>query len=395
MLWGGPFSYAGYNTPMERRIYLDHAATTPVRPEVRAAMAPFLGPDGYGNPSSLHADGQRAKRALDEARAIVAGSLGAEFSEITFNSGGTEADNAALQGVMLANRRRGEHLVTTEIEHEAVLHTARFLETLGFAVTYLTPNADGLVTADQIAAALTPSTTLVSVMHANNEIGTVQPIAEIGAALQNHPAYFHTDAVQTFGVFPLRVRDLGVDLLSVSAHKIYGPKGVGALYVRDGIPIEPLIHGGGQERERRAGTENVAAIVGFGEAVRLMLQEREETARQMARRRDLLIVLIHEQIPGATLNGHPTLRLPGSVHFSFTGVDAESLLVSLDLAGISASSGSACTAGSIEPSHVLKAIGADECGAALRLTLGRDTTDEEILETVERLTKIIARLERA
>ncbi|WP_119322004.1 cysteine desulfurase family protein [Capsulimonas corticalis] len=381
---------------MQSRIYLDHAATTPIRPEVKAAMEPFLGRDGFGNPSSLHSEGQRAKRALDEARAVVAESIGAQFSEINFNSGGTEADNAALFGVTLANRRRGEHFVTTQIEHEAVLHTARFLETIGFEATYLAPDAQGLVTASQVLEAIRTTTTLVSVMHANNEIGTVQPIAEIGGALRGHNTYFHSDAVQTYGVYPLNVHELGVDLLTVSAHKIYGPKGVGALYVRDGIPIEPLLHGGGQERERRAGTENVAAIAGFGEAVRLMLIERETTAKQMERQRDLLIGMIRERIPGAALNGHQAQRLPGNVHFSFPDIDAESLLVSLDLTGVAASSGSACTAGSIEPSHVLTAIGAasEARGAALRLTLGRETTDEEIRETVEILTRLITRLTR-
>ncbi|BDI32312.1 cysteine desulfurase IscS [Capsulimonas corticalis] len=359
-------------------------------------MEPFLGRDGFGNPSSLHSEGQRAKRALDEARAVVAESIGAQFSEINFNSGGTEADNAALFGVTLANRRRGEHFVTTQIEHEAVLHTARFLETIGFEATYLAPDAQGLVTASQVLEAIRTTTTLVSVMHANNEIGTVQPIAEIGGALRGHNTYFHSDAVQTYGVYPLNVHELGVDLLTVSAHKIYGPKGVGALYVRDGIPIEPLLHGGGQERERRAGTENVAAIAGFGEAVRLMLIERETTAKQMERQRDLLIGMIRERIPGAALNGHQAQRLPGNVHFSFPDIDAESLLVSLDLTGVAASSGSACTAGSIEPSHVLTAIGAasEARGAALRLTLGRETTDEEIRETVEILTRLITRLTR-
>jgi cysteine desulfurase len=381
---------------MQSRIYLDHAATTPIRPEVKAAMEPFLERGGFGNPSSLHSEGQRAKRALDEARAIVAESIGAEFSEINFNSGGTEADNAALVGVMLANRRRGEHLITSQIEHEAVLHTAQFVETLGFEATYLAPDAQGLVTAEQVAAALKPTTTLVSIMHANNEIGTVQPVAKIGAVLRDHSAYFHSDAVQTYGAYPLNVHELGVDLLTLSSHKIYGPKGVGALYVRDGVPIEPLIHGGGQERERRAGTENVAAIVGFGEAVRWMLRERDETTARITRLRDLLIGFIRERIPGVILNGHPTLRLPGNVHFSFPNLDAESLLVSLDLAGVAASSGSACTSGSIEPSHVLAAIGAasEERGAALRLTLGRETTEEEVRETVERMARVVTRLAR-
>ena len=377
---------------MIQRIYLDHAATTPLRPEVRAAMEPYLSADGFGNPSSLHADGQRAKRALDAARDTLACALGAQFSEITFTSGGTEADNAALVGVMLA-RGRGSHLITTQIEHEAVIETARFLEKLGFSVTYLPVDEQGRVAPRSVADALTDRTALVSVMHANNEVGTVQPLREIADLVHAHGAYLHTDAVQTFSQLPVNVHDLGVDLLSVSAHKIYGPKGVGALYVRSGIPIEPLLHGGGQERERRAGTENVPAIAGFGEAVRLLLPEREAVAARLTLLRDTFLAALRQRIPSMVLNGHPTERLPNNINLSFPGLDAETLLLTLDRAGISASSGSACTSGSIEPSHILTAMGLpdDRVNSAIRLTLGRDTTRAEVDRAVDILAAIVMR----
>ena len=377
---------------MIQRIYLDHAAATPLRPEVRAAMEPYLSADGFGNPSSLHADGQRAKRALDAARDTLACALGAQFSEITFTSGGTEADNAALVGVMLA-RGRGSHLITTQIEHEAVIETARFLEKLGFSVTYLPVDEQGRVAPRSVADALTDRTALVSVMHANNEVGTVQPLREIADLVHAHEAYLHTDAVQTFSQLLVNVHDLGVDLLSVSAHKIYGPKGVGALYVRSGIPIEPLLHGGGQERERRAGTENVPAIAGFGEAVRLLLPEREAVAARLTLLRDTFLAALRQRIPSMVLNGHPAERLPNNINLSFPGLDAETLLLTLDRAGISASSGSACTSGSIEPSHVLTAMGLpdDRVNSAIRLTLGRDTTRAEVDRAVDILAGIVTR----
>jgi len=377
---------------MTQRIYLDHAATTPLRPEVRAAMEPYLSADGFGNPSSLHANGQRAKRALDAARDTLACALGAQFSEITFTSGGTEADNAALVGVMLA-RGRGSHLITTQIEHEAVIETAHFLEKLGFSVTYLPVDEQGRVAPRSVADALTDRTALVSVMHANNEVGTVQPLREIADLVHAHEAYLHTDAVQTFSQLPVNVHDLGVDLLSVSAHKIYGPKGVGALYVRSGIPIEPLLHGGGQERERRAGTENVPAIAGFGEAVRLLLPEREAVAARLTLLRDTFLAALRQRVPSMVLNGHPAERLPNNINLSFPGLDAETLLLTLDRAGISASSGSACTSGSIEPSHVLTAMGLpdDRVNSAIRLTLGRDTTRAEVDRAVDILAGIVTR----
>ena len=382
----------GYNQCMTERIYLDHAATTPLRPEVRAAMEPYLSADGFGNPSSLHADGQRAKRALDAARDTLAQALGGQFSEITFTSGGTEADNAALVGILLA-RGRGSHLVTTRVEHEAVGETARFLETLGFGVTFVPVDEWGRVAPQAVADALTDQTVLVSVMHANNEVGTIQPLREIAAIVHARGAYFHTDAVQTFGQLPVNVHALGADLLSVSAHKIYGPKGAGALYVRSGVPIAPLLHGGGQERERRAGTENVPAIVGFGEAVRRLLPEREDEAARLTKMRNLFLAALNQHIPGIILNGHSTERLPNNLNVSFPGLDAETLLLTLDRAGVSASSGSACTSGSIEPSHVLTAMGLPDARvkSAIRLTLGRGTTIEEVYRTVDILAGIVAR----
>ena len=393
--WGG----GGYNnamtaSAMNARIYLDYAATTPLRPEVRAAMEPYFSAEGFGNPSSLHAGGQQAKRALDAARDSLAAALGCQFSEISFTSGGTESDNAALVGIMLANKKRGNHLITTSIEHEAVMETAKFLETLGFHVTYLPVDEFGSISPQSVADALTDQTVLVSVMHANNEVGTIQPIREIAEIVHAHGAYLHTDAVQTFGQLPVTVNALGADLLTLSAHKIYGPKGAGALYVRSGIAIEPLLHGGGQERQRRSGTENVPAIVGFGEAVRRLLPERAAEAKRLTALRNYLWTELSRRLPTVVLNGHSTNRLPNNLNISLPGLDAETLLLSLDLAGISASSGSACTSGSIEPSHVLQAMGLPDARlkSALRLTLGRGTTKDEIDWAAERLARIVGRL---
>ncbi len=374
----------------EARIYLDHAATTPLRAEARAAMEPFLTDAAFGNAGSLHWDGQQAKWALDSARDVLAQALGAHGSEITFTSGGTEADNAALVGVMLAYRARGSHLITTQMEHEAVLNTARFLETLGFDVTYLAPGSDGVIAPERVKEALRPSTTLVSVMHANNEVGTIQDIRAIAEVVHAGGALLHTDAVQTFGQCVVTVQELGADLVTVSAHKVYGPKGAGALYVKEGVAIEPFLHGGGQERGRRGGTENVAAIAGFAEAVRCMRGEWEGEAARMTILRDGLIAMLRERIPGVVLNGHQTWRLPNNVNVSLRGGDAEILLPALDMAGVSASAGSACTAGSMEPSHVLRAMGMDalRTKSALRLTLGRGTTRAEIERVVEILANI-------
>jgi len=379
---------------MNSRIYLDHAATTPLRLEVRAAMEPYLSADAFGNPSSLHREGQKAKHALDAARDTLAQAIGGQFSEVTFTSGGTESANAALIGVMLANQNRGRHLVTTQIEHEAVLKTARFLQTFGFQVTYLPADSFGRVAPEAVQEAMTDQTVLVSVMHASNEVGTIQPLREIAEIVHGRGAYLHSDAVQTFGQLPVTVAALGVDLLTLSAHKIYGPKGAGALYVRSGIAMEPLLHGGGQERQRRSGTENVAAIAGFGEAVRYLIPEREAEAARLTILRDALFSELCRRIPGVVLNGHPTERLPNNLNVSFPGLDAETLLLALDQAGISASSGSACASGSIEPSHVLTAMGLpeDHTRCALRLTLGRTTTWDQLLQVLEKLAGIIARM---
>lgn len=375
------------------RIYLDYAATTPMRPEVVAAMTPFFDAS-FGNPSSIHGFGQEAKFALDNARDIISGAIGADASEITFTSGGTEADNLALIGVMRANKQRGNHLITTQIEHDAVLHSAKFLEEIGFHVTYLPVDARGMVSPESVDAAITPETVLVSVMHANNEIGTIQPIKQIAEITRRKGVLLHSDAVQSFGQLAVDVDDLGVDLLTLSSHKIYGPKGMGALYVRSGKSISPILHGGGQERDRRSGTENVAGIVGFGEAVRILLTVREKDANRMRMLRDLIRFEIERRIPTARLNGHPTQRLPNNVNYSFPGIEAEALLLNLDLGGVAASSGSACSAGSIEPSHVLRAIGLDDAclRSALRLSLGRLVKEGDISEMLDILEKTCARL---
>jgi cysteine desulfurase len=376
-------------------IYLDHAATTPLRPEAREAMEPFLG-EVYGNPSSLHAAGQEARRALDDARDRVAAALGARAEEVVFTSGGTEADNLALIGRFLAERERRPHLVTVATEHHAVLDTCRFLEGLGAEVTLLPVDGDGLVDPDAVRRALTPRTAVVSVMYANNEIGTIAPLAEIGAIAREADVPLHTDAVQAVGALPLTMDALGVDLLSLSAHKFYGTKGVGMLLVRRGTRLQPLQQGGGQERGRRAGTENLAGIVGMARALELAVAEREAEAPRQAALRDRLIEGIRAVVPEVVLNGHPTRRLPNNANVAFPGLEAEVLLLNLDLEGVAASAGSACTAGSLEPSYVLQAIGrARDLGrGSLRLTVGRGTTAEEIESVIDRLGGIVRRLRR-
>jgi cysteine desulfurase len=375
--------------------YLDHAATTPLRPEAREAMEPFLG-EVYGNPSSLHAAGQEARRALDDARDRVAAALGARAEEVVFTSGGTEADNLALIGRFLAERERRPHLVTVATEHHAVLDTCRFLEGLGAEVTLLPVDGDGLVDPDAVRRALTPRNSVVSVMYANTEIGTIAPLAEIGAITREAGAPLHTDAVQAVGALPLTMDALGVDLLSLSAHKFYGPKGVGTLLVRRGTRLQPLQQGGGQERGRRAGTENLAGIVGMARALELAVAEREAEAPRQVALRDRLIEGIRAVVPEVVLNGHPTRRLPNNANLAFPGLEAEVLLLNLDLEGVAASAGSACTAGSLEPSYVLQAIGrARDLGrGSLRLTVGRGTTADEIESVVDRLGGIVRRLRR-
>ena len=337
-------------------IYFDHAATTPVKRKVLEAMLPYFG-EKFGNPSSVYSTGRASKKAIEEARETVAGIIGAEPREIFFTGSGTEADNWAIKGVAYANMKKGKHIITTSIEHHAVLHTCRYLESDGFEVTYLPVDEYGLVSPEQVEAAIRPDTILISVMFANNEIGTIQPIAEIGRTAREKGVYFHTDAVQAMGNIRINVSELNVDLLSMSSHKFYGPKGAGALYVRKGVKLTSFIHGGAQERGRRASTENVPGIIGMAKALELADRNMEEHNRKLTALRDRTIEEISEKIPFVRLNGHREKRLPGNVNFSFEFIEGESLLLMLDLKGIAASSGSACTSGSLDPSHVLLAIG--------------------------------------
>ncbi|MFQ5860373.1 MAG: cysteine desulfurase family protein [Dehalococcoidia bacterium] len=382
-----------------RTVYLDHAATTPLDPKVLEAMSPYF-TDAFGNPSSIHTLGQEARRAVDEAREMVAHILGARTSEVVFTSGGTESDNTAVVGAALALRETGKHIITSSVEHHAVLHVCQFLESLGFSVTYLPVDKYGLVDPEAVAEAVTDRTTVVSIMYASNEIGTIQPVPGIARAVKERAKQLgrtivvHTDAVQAAGFLAIDVNQLGVDMLSLSSHKFYGPKGVGALYLRRGTPFIPHQIGGSQERERRAGTENVPGIVGTAVALTMAVEGRLSVSQRCAQLRDRLIEGIQRNIPGAHLNGHPTQRLPNNVNFSFEHVEGEPVLLGLDMAGIAASSGSACTSGSLEPSHVLLALGqpADLARGALRLTLGRDTTQEEIDYTLSVLTELLHRL---
>lgn len=377
-----------------RRVYLDHAATTPVDPEVAELMAEVLR-EVPGNPSSIYAEGRRARALVDRSRDEVAQAIGADPAEIVFTSGGTEADNLALRGVLKAREGDADGIVTTAIEHHAVLDTAHDLEAHGQArVTVLPVDRDGRVSSDAVAQAIDARTAIVSVMHGNNEIGTLEPIDAIGAVCRERGVTFHSDAVQTVGAIVIDVRSMPIDLLSVNAHKFYGPKGVGALYVRKGTRIATVQTGGGQERGRRTGTENVAGIVGLGAAMRIATGRRAaESARQIALR-DRLIREIRSRIPEATLTGHATERLPNNVSFCFRGTQGEALVVSLDLEGFSVSSGSACTSGNTDPSHVLLALGLDRdlAQGSLRLTLGRETTDADIDALVGALPPIVARL---
>jgi len=375
------------------RIYLDNAATTPVDKRVLEAMLPYYS-DVFGNPSSLYSYGQEAKKAIEEAREKVAKALGADSDEIYFTSGGSESDNWALKGVAYALKDKGNHIITTEIEHHAVLNTCRYLEKEGFKVTYLPVDEYGLVKPEDLKKAITDKTILVSIMFANNEIGTIEPIEELVKIAHEKNVYFHTDAVQAVGNIPIDVKKLDVDLLSLSAHKIYGPKGVGALYIKNGVKIHSLIQGGTQEKNRRAGTENVPGIVGLGEAIELITKNLDSHINKLTFLRDKLINGILEKIPYTRLNGHPTKRLPGNVNVSFEFIDGESLILNLDMAGICASSGSACTSGSLEPSHVLLAIGLPRelARGSLRLTIGKENTEEDIDKVLEVLPQIIKRL---
>ncbi len=376
------------------RIYLDHAATTPVDPEVLQAMVPFY-TESFGNPSSIHSFGRENKKVLEEARTIVAKELGAnEPGEIIFTGSGSESDNMAIKGVALAYKEKGNHIITSSIEHHAVYDTCHFLEKQGFHITYLPVDSNGLVNPEELLKALTDKTILVSVMHANNEVGTVQPIAEIGKILRERKILFHTDAVQTVGTIPVNVQELNVDLLSLAAHKFYGPKGVGALYIKKGTRIHPLIHGGGQERNRRAGTENIAGIVGLAKALQLANENLPANMAKIASLRDYLINRVLAEFEYVRLNGHHIQRLPGNTNFSFEFIEGESLLLNLDLKGIAASSGSACTSGSLEPSHVLLAMGIchEIAHGSLRLSLGKANTKEEIDYLLQVLPEIVNKL---
>ncbi len=383
----------------ERLIYMDHAATTAVRPEALEAMLPYFGVS-FGNPSSIYTLAQEARNAVDDARQTIAGLIGCRISELIFTSGGTESDNTALKGVAFALRNVGNHIITTAIEHHAILHTCHQLEQFGFDVTYLPVDRHGLVDPDDVAKAITDRTILVSVMLANNEIGTIEPVAAIARTVKQEARrldrniLMHTDAVQGAGFLDLNVRELGVDLMSLSAHKFHGPKGVGVLYVKRGTPFEPQMMGGGQERERRSGTENVPGIVGMAEAFRLACQERETTAARCVAMRDRIIEGLQDRVERAHLNGHPVERLPNNVNISFEAVEGEPILLGLDFAGISASSGSACSSASLEPSHVLLAIGlaAELAQGSVRITLGKDNTDEEVDYMLSVIPDLVNRL---
>lgn len=374
------------------KIYMDHAATTPMRQEVLDAMLPHFGTE-FGNASSVYGWGRRAHQALDEARDTVAELLGAAANEIIFTSGGSEGANMAIKGIAWAYQTKGKHIVTSAIEHHAVLDSVLSLKKHGFDVTVLPVDEEGLVSPATVEEALRPDTILVSIMHANNEVGTIQPIREIGAIVREHGAFFHTDAVQTAGVLDLNVGDLNVDLLSLSAHKLYGPKGVGALYCRKGVRLEPLIHGGAQERRRRAGTENVAGIVGLAKALELARQEQGAENERLTTLRDRLIQGL-QKIPATKVNGSLVHRLPNNVNVCFQYIEGESMLLNLDLKGIAASSGSACTSGSLDPSHVLLAMGLTHeiAHGSLRLTLGRSTTETEIDYVLQEIPVIVERL---
>ena len=378
---------------MPTKYYFDNAATTPVREEVLQEILPYFR-EYYGNASSIYSIAKESKKALEAARAKVAGAIGATPDEIYFTAGGSESDNMALRGVVNASKKEKKHIITTKIEHHAILHTAEFLETKGVDVTYLNVDKFGKISLEELENAIRPETVLISVMFANNEIGTIQPIAEIGEIAKKHGVLFHTDAVQAVGHVPIDVEKLQVDLLSMSGHKLGAPKGIGAIYIRKGTRISPLIFGGAQEKKLRAGTENIAGIVGLGKATELAVAEMEETTKKLIALRDKLIHGILESIPDSRLNGHPTDRLPGNCNISFSYIEGESLLLLLDALGIAASSGSACTSGSLDPSHVLMAIGLPHeiAHGSLRLTIDRENTEEQVDFILEKLPGLVQRL---
>lgn len=378
---------------MNSVIYLDHAATTATRPEALEAMLPYFS-EKYGNASSIYGIGTESKKAIDAARETVANALGAKPEEIYFTAGGSESDNWALKAAAEAYGAKGGHIITSKIEHHAILHTCEWLEKQGYSVTYLDVDEKGLVSPEAVRKAIRPDTILISIMFANNEIGTVQPIKEIGEIAKEKKILFHTDAVQAFAHLSINVDEYHIDMLSASGHKLGGPKGIGFLYIRKGVKIRSFIHGGAQERKRRAGTENVPGIVGLGKAVESAMAQREETERNVTALRDYLIDRVLQEIPFTRLNGDRRKRLPGNVNFSFQFVEGESLLIMLDMEGICASSGSACTTGSLDPSHVLMAIGLPHeiAHGSLRLTLGEENTKEEIDFVIEKLKGIVGRL---
>lgn len=378
---------------MDKLIYMDHAATTPVKKEVLEEMLPYFS-DKFGNPSSVYALGRESKKAVEEARERVAAALGATSGEIYFTSGGSESDNWAIKGTAYANKSKGNHIITSAIEHPAVLHTCKYLENDGFEVTYLPVDSDGLISVEDLKNAIRPQTILVSIMFANNEIGTIQPIKEIGKITREKGIYFHTDAVQAIGNIKIDVEDMNIDLLSLSAHKFYGPKGIGALYIKKNVKITSFIQGGGQEKGRRASTENVAGIVGLGKAIDLASQNLDNYNEKLLKMKNMLVDGIMKKIPFVRLNGHPEKRLPGNANFSFEFIEGESLLLMLDMKGIAGSSGSACSSGSLDPSHVLLAIGLSHeiAHGSLRLTLGESNTEDDVNYVLEILPPIVERL---
>lgn len=378
---------------MTKRIYLDHSATTPTDPAVVEAMLPYFS-GTFGNASSIHSFGQDAKVALEKARRRVAALIGAQPAEIVFTSGGTEADNWAIKGAALFFEGRKKHIITSKAEHHAVLHTCRYLEKRGFEVTYLPVDEFGMTLPEQVAEALREDTLLISIMHVNNEVGTINPLAEIGALAKKHGVLFHSDAVQAVGKVPVDVKAMNLDLLSLSGHKFYGPKGMGALYMRQGLQIEKFFHGGSHERDRRAGTENVPAAVGLGKAAEICRNRLESDWGKLKQLGEEFHRKVTGKISGVSLNGHSTERFPGILNFSFEGTVSDSMLLSLDLKGLAVSNGSACTSGMVEPSHVLSAMGLPKQSAqsAIRFSLGRSNTSEDIDKTIEALQEIVARL---
>ena len=374
-------------------IYLDNAATTKTAPEVVDAMLPYFS-EYYGNASTIYSLGAESKKAMDHARQTIADSLGAKPEEIYFTAGGSESDNWALKATAEAYASKGKHIITTKIEHHAILHTCEYLEKRGFEITYLNVDRDGLISLDELKAAIRPDTILISVMFANNEIGTIEPIAEIGEIAKEHGVLFHTDAVQAYAQVPINVDEMHIDMLSASGHKLNGPKGIGFLYIRKGVKIRSFVHGGAQERSRRAGTENIPGIVGLGAAVERAMRIMDTKTRKESELRDYLIGRLENEIPHCWLNGHRTKRLPNNINFSFLFIEGESMLIMLDMKGICASSGSACTSGSLDPSHVLLAIGLkhEEAHGSLRLTLSEESTKEEMDIVAEEGKKIVQRL---